>query len=65
MKADYQLLVRWDNALHHPHIATHPHHKHVDDEKNILESAERTLETVLHEIEGRLLVQSAQVVQDF
>ncbi len=56
MKADFQLLVRWDNALHHPHIATHPHHKHVDEEKNILESPEMTLEKVLQEIEGRLLV---------
>lgn len=58
MKADYQLLVRWDNALHHPHIATHPHHKHVDDEKNILESDEMTLEKVLQEIEDRLSTQA-------
>jgi len=54
MKPDYQLLVRWDNALHHPHVATYPHHKHVDEEKNILESAEMTLEMVLKQIEDSL-----------
>lgn len=54
MRPDYQLLLRWDNALHHPHIATYPHHKHVDEEKNILESAEMTLKMVLQEIEGNL-----------
>ena len=56
MRPDFQLLVRWDNALHHPHIATHPHHKHVDEEKNILKSAEMTLEMVLQEIEDQLSV---------
>ncbi|WP_373515955.1 DUF6516 family protein [Persicitalea sp.] len=55
MKPDYRLLVRWDNALHHPHISTYPHHKHVDEEKNIFESAEMTLELVLQEIETHLL----------
>jgi hypothetical protein len=54
MEAGYQLLVRWDNASHHTHIATHPHHKHVQDEKNILESDEMTLEKVLKEIETKL-----------
>lgn len=24
-----QLIFRYDNAPHHPHIVTHPHHKHV------------------------------------
>lgn len=54
MKADYQLLMRWNKALHHPYLATHPHHKHVDDEKNILASSEMTLEMALQEIEVRL-----------
>lgn len=54
MKADFQLLVRWDNASHHTHISTHPHHKHIQDEKNILESDEMTLEKVLKEIEEKL-----------
>lgn len=54
METDYQLRVRWANASHHTHIATHPHHKHVRDEKNILESDEMTLEKVLKEIEGKL-----------
>jgi hypothetical protein len=41
------LHMRWDNALHHPHIATYPNHKHVGSEKNIQESPEMTLEDVL------------------
>ena len=27
-----RLRVRWDNAPHHEHISTHPHHKHAGDE---------------------------------
>ena len=54
MRPDYRLRVRWDNASYHPHLATYPHHKHVNEEKNILESAEMTLEMVLQEIEGHL-----------
>ncbi len=26
--AHHQLIFRYDNAPHHPEIATHPHHKH-------------------------------------
>jgi hypothetical protein len=26
--ADGGLILRYDNAPHHPHIPTHPHHKH-------------------------------------
>ncbi|GHB57376.1 toxin-antitoxin system TumE family protein [Persicitalea jodogahamensis] len=56
MKPDYKLLVRWDNAFHHPHIATHPHHNHVNEEKNILESPEMTLMMVLQEIDDRISI---------
>ena len=31
-------LYRWDNAPHHPRVATFPHHKHVGDEATIVES---------------------------
>ena len=41
------LIIRWDNAPHHPYISTFPHHKHVTLESNILESPEMTLEDVL------------------
>lgn len=26
-----EFLSRWDNAPHHPRIATHPHHLHLND----------------------------------
>ena len=28
--ADGQLPIRWDNAPHHPEIATYPDHKHLE-----------------------------------
>ena len=30
-KADGTLIFRYDNAPHHPEIATYPHHKHIED----------------------------------
>ena len=30
-----RLLKRWDNAAHHPEIATHPHHVHDGSEDNV------------------------------
>ena len=50
MAANHDLLIRWDNALHHPHIATFPHHKHTGNEKTITESSDITLLEVLTEI---------------
>ncbi len=51
MDSNFELKIRWDNALHHRHIATFPHHKHVEDENKIEESEEMTLEVVLSFIE--------------
>jgi hypothetical protein len=31
-----QLRKRWDNAAHHPELATHPHHIHDGAEVNVL-----------------------------
>ena len=47
MSKDFELKIRWDNALHHRHIATFPHHKHVGSEDKIEESENMTLEIVL------------------
>ena len=47
-----ELRVRWDNAPHHEHIATHPHHKHVGEE--VLPSKDITFEDVLRYIEDHL-----------
>ena len=47
-----QLRVRWDNAPHHGHISTHPHHKHVEDD--IQPSSEISFAEVLEYIEVHL-----------
>ena len=54
MNADGSLRVRWDNAPHHPHIATYPHHKYVGDEAIIEPSEEMSLDAVLRTIEELL-----------
>ena len=43
-----QLIVRWDNAPHHPHLKTYPHHKH--RQGTIEKSRDITLEEVLNYI---------------
>jgi hypothetical protein len=47
MRPNGALLMRCDNAPHHPNIATFPHHRHVGSEDAIEESPEMTLESVL------------------
>lgn len=46
------LIFRYDNAPHHPHIFTYPHHKHVGSA--IEPSQNPDLGDVLSEIEGLL-----------
>lgn len=45
--ADSQLRKRWDNAPHHPEIATHPHHVHDGAEENVLPHEAMNVEKVL------------------
>jgi hypothetical protein len=40
-----ELLLRWDNAPHHPELSTQPHHKHVGEQ--IGPSARVSIEDVL------------------
>ena len=47
MNPDNSLIIRWDNADHHPEIATHPNHKHVGSDVNVQPSEPMTLEMVL------------------
>jgi len=47
------VLQGWDNVPHHPSIATHPHHTHV--ESDIFGSNVSTLEDVLAILAARLL----------
>lgn len=51
--AKHTLRVRWDNAPHHSHLSTYPHHKHVGS--NVLPGKETTFEDVLRHIESQLL----------
>ncbi len=47
------LLQGWDNAPHHPHISTYPHHIHTPSE--IAQSLIRSLGDVLSELTRQLL----------
>jgi hypothetical protein len=46
------MIMRWDNAPHHRHIATFPHHKHTP--VGIFENLEITLSDVLAEIRKQI-----------
>jgi hypothetical protein len=46
------MILRWDNAPHHPNIITYPHHKHT--KSGIAPSREITLEQVIMFIEKEI-----------
>jgi hypothetical protein len=46
------LLLRWDNAPHHPEIPTFPHHRH--EGERVSPSVRVTVEEVLAELAARL-----------
>ena len=54
MTAKFDLIMRWDNALHHRHIPTFPYHKHVGNEEQIEASGEMFLTNVLQIINVQL-----------
>lgn len=47
-------VFRYDNAPHHPEIATHPHHKHVGVTDRLAPADQPSLSQVLAEIEALL-----------
>lgn len=49
-----QRVFRYDNAPHHPEIATHPHHKHIGPTDRLAPADQPSLSQVLAEIEGWL-----------
>jgi len=53
MDQDDQLIFRYDNAPHHQklNISTFPHHKHQQQENNIIASDAPILEEICQEIE--------------
>ncbi len=49
------LIIRWDNAKHHPEVNTHPNHKHVKAEGNVESSNTPGLIKVLEEINNTII----------
>ena len=49
--ASAQLIFRYDDTPHHTETDSFPHHKHIEQEGNIVASAPPTLVSVLGEIE--------------
>lgn len=50
-----QLLMRWDNAGHHRHIETYPHHAHHSND--ILPSYHISCEEILKDIEDKISIE--------
>lgn len=49
--AQNQLIIRWDNAPHHLHLASFPHHRH--EGGSVHENPRVSIDEVLAEIENR------------
>jgi len=47
LTSDNRLIAGWDNAAHHHHLPTHPHHKHIGQQANIQPSTETNLDAVM------------------
>ncbi len=54
MDTNNQLIIRWDNAEHHPHIENAPYHKHIDKDENVKPAPEVTLREVLNIIRSAI-----------
>jgi hypothetical protein len=54
-----QLVFRYDNAPHHPEIATHPHHKHIGQKESLAPADQPNLSQIIAEIVA-LLEQPAE-----
>lgn len=54
LDAANNLLVGWDRAPHHPQLKSFPHHKHLAEEPEPIDSNERNLAEVLAFIAKRL-----------
>jgi hypothetical protein len=53
MDANNQILFRYDNAPHYPHVATFPHHKHLPTD--VIDSFGSSLVEVFNEVEAKVL----------
>ena len=50
-----KMIFRYDNAPHHPEVATYPHHKHIQGKEKPKQSKGIGLREVLSEIEGMIV----------
>jgi hypothetical protein len=55
--AEDTLIFRYDNAPHHPEVATHPHHKHAST--GVEAASLPHLNDVLHEIDQHLYLKTS------
>lgn len=49
-----KLLIRWDNAKHHPELDTYPHHKHVHADSKVESSKSIGIAEVLEKISNEI-----------
>lgn len=54
LDANDDLIIGWDNAPHHVHLPSFPHHKHVGSQDDRQPSNETTPEEILAAIRTRL-----------
>ncbi|MBI3961036.1 MAG: hypothetical protein HY328_19665 [Chloroflexi bacterium] len=47
LTSDNRLITGWDNAAHHRHLPTYPHHKHIGQQANVQPSQEINLDAVM------------------
>ena len=53
-----QIIFGYDNAPHHPEIATHPHHKHIGPKDRLAPADQPNLGQIFTEIEVLLRLQA-------
>lgn len=53
MKRNGQMIFRYDNAPHHPELASYPHHKHTPDQ--VIPTTEPSLRNVIQEISAIII----------
>ncbi len=50
--SDSEILLRYDNAPHHPYISTHPHHKH--EGRRVAPLEDPSIESFLKEVSNMI-----------
>ncbi len=52
LSPENKLIMGWDNAPHHTKLETFPHHRHVNNQQNLMPSHETRLEEVINFIKN-------------